>query len=253
MKHGKSKSINEGIYILYLYPYRYGTFLMLRIINESFFLLLALSLGVYTFRYMNIFHKIFFLQLFVYILFDIMANIVLIIQKTNNGILNNQWVYNLYMPIETGLLTWAVYEYFKSAKAKILLSIGYTVFMIVFVMEICIKGMRVLSNHAYFAESILLLIIFLLVLNSQFNQKSISWKKSSEVWISFGVVLYFTGVIPYFSLIHYLQESHPTTNLSLYYIIVEGLSDLRYLLLAYGFWLVRRNVLSKISGLNGRP
>ncbi len=204
-------------------------------------------MGIYSFRYMNFIYKIFFLQLVTYILFDILANMILLFPKVNN---HNQWVYNLAMPIETGFLSWAALEYFKKNKARFFIWIGYCLFLIAFLIEMFVKGGAVFSNHGYIVESGLLLILFLFVLYSEFTRKSVSWKRSPDIWISLGIVLYFGGVIPYLSLIHYLQESHPTMNRYLFNFIIIGLSNVRYLLLAVGFWLVRRNVLSKITGLN---
>ncbi len=46
--------------------------------------------------------------------------------------LNDQWVYNLSMPLEAGFLTWAAFEYFKDAKGKIWIWAGYLIFLSVF-------------------------------------------------------------------------------------------------------------------------
>jgi len=163
---------------------------------------------------------------------------------------DDQWVYNLYMPVEAGLLSWAAFEYFKTNKRRFLIWVGYLIFLIAFVVEVSIKGIQIFSNHGYIAESALLLIIYLLLLYDYFTKQNTNWKSSPDVWISLGIVLYFGGVVPYLSLMQYLQSSHPKINLFLFYFIIEGLANVRYLLLALGFWFVRRNVLSKISGFN---
>jgi hypothetical protein len=220
---------------------------MLRIIYESLVLIVAFSMGLYAFRYMNLIYRIFFFQLLTYILIYILSFMVQLFPKMHN---QNQWVYNLAMPLETGFLSWAAYEYFKSSKARILIWIGLTLFLIAFFTEIFFKGISVLSNHGFIVESGLALVLYLFVLNSQFTGKNHNWKRSPDIWISLGLVLYFAGVVPYFSLIHYLQISHPRINLFLFNFIIIGLSNVRYLFLAVGFWFVRRNVLSKITGLN---
>ncbi len=224
---------------------------MLQIIYESFVLLVAFGMGLYTLRYMGIIYRIFFVQLLFYILIYILGEVVVIIERANKMPLTNQWVYNIDMPVETGMLTWAGYEYFNRSKAKLLLGIGYAIFLVIFISEIIIKGIGVLSNHASVAQSLLLVITYLLVLYSEFTKQNMKWKRSPEVWISFGLVLYFAGVVPYFSLIHYLQEHNSKINLLLFNITIIVLSNIRYLLLAVGFWFVRKNVLSKITGLNG--
>ena len=92
-------------------------------------------------------------------------------------------------------------------------------------------------------------MLFLLVLYVQFTKGDSNWTRSPIVWISLGIILYFGGAVPYLSLMHYLQ-SNPKINLLLFRIIIDVLANIRYLLLALGFWFVRRNVLSKIQGIN---
>jgi len=216
---------------------------MVSIIDESLTLIVAFSIGVYAFRYMNLLYRIFLYQLLAYILIFILANVVRLILSQNNLPINNQWVYNLSMPIETGLLTWAVYEYFKASKGKIWIWIGYLIFITILVTELSIKGIWILSNHGYIAENILLLVLYLLVLYAHFTKQNGNWQRSPELWICLGIVLYCGGVVPYFSLINYLQVSYPKVNSFLYYFIIDGLATLRYLLLALGFWFVRSNAI----------
>ncbi|HXB13731.1 MAG TPA: hypothetical protein VNZ45_17210, partial [Bacteroidia bacterium] len=102
---------------------------MIQIIDESLTLVIALSIGIYAFRYMNILHRIFFFQLLGYVLIYILTYAVNIIQRANNLTPNNLWVFNLSMPLETGFLTSAVYEYFKNTKLKIWIWIGYLGFL----------------------------------------------------------------------------------------------------------------------------
>jgi hypothetical protein len=224
---------------------------MLKLISELTGILIALVSGIYSFRYMKLEYRIFFFQLLAYILIYILANAVMIIQEKNKVTINNQWVYNLAMPIETGFLAWAACEYFKSSKAVLLICIGVGIFFIAFLTELFLTGASVFSNHGYIIESGLLLVLYLFVLYSQLTKQTGNRKRSPEVWISIGIVLYFGGGVPYLSLIHYLEKGHPQINLLLYRFIIEGLSNVRYILLGVGFWFVRRNVLSKISGLNG--
>ncbi len=214
---------------------------MLSILEESLTLFLAFTLGVYSFRYMNLLYRIFFYQLLAYILIYILTFVVNLVQQSHNLAINNQWVFNLSMPLEAGFLTWAGYEYFKGLKGKIWIWIGYLVFLSVFISELTIKGVMVFSNHGYIAESILLLVLYLLIMYSHFTKHNSNWLRTPELWICFGIVLYFGGVVPYLSLINYLRDSYPKINAFLYYFIIDGLATFRYLLLALGFWFVRSN------------
>jgi hypothetical protein len=225
---------------------------MVRIIDESFTLIFALGIGIYAFRSMNLFYRIFFYQLLAYILIYILSHVTNIILLARNMPQDNQWVFNVSMPMEAGILTWAAYEYFKNTRGKIWIWIGYAAFLVVLITEISIKGIWIFSNHGCIAESALLLILYLLILYSHFTSQNSTWKRSPELWICLGIVLFYGGVVPYFSLMHYLQASYPKVNAFLYYFIIDGLATLRYVLLAVGFWFVRRNALQTalLSGNN---
>lgn len=217
---------------------------MLRLVNELTGVTIAFAIGLYAYRYMNLFYRIFFFQLFAFILIYCLARLIETIEISDNIHPDTQWVYNLSMPFETGLLTWAAYEYFKTNKRKFLILIGYAIFLAVFISELFIKGIRTFSNHGYIAESILLLILYLSLLYTQFTKGS-PWKHTPKLWISLGIVLFFGGVVPYLSLMQYLQNTHPKLNSFLYYFIIDGLENVRYLLLAVGFWIVYRNTVIK--------
>lgn len=224
---------------------------MLKTILESLHLIIALCMGIFVFRYLNPFQRIFFFQLLSSSIVFIWGNVINFISNTYSLHLSNHWLYNLYMPIEAGLLVFAAFEYFRTNRWKYLIGLGYVAFLSAFITEISINGLNTFSNHGYIAESALLLLLFLLVLYIHFTKGDNDWKSSPTTWISLGIVLYFGGAVPYLSFMQYLQISHPKINLFLFYFIIEGLANVRYLLLALGFWFVRRNVLSKIHGING--
>lgn len=220
---------------------------MFRVINELIGITLALVSGIYAFQYMNLASKLFFLQLITYIIVYILSFVVQHIPSMQH---HNHWIYNLYMPIETGLLTWGGYEYFKSTREKFLVWIGYFIFLGILISEIIIKGLFVLSNHGYIAEGILMVVLYLSVIYMQLTSQNNTWKRSPEFWISLGIVLYFGGDIPYLSLMDYLQQYYPKINLYLYRFINIGLSNLRYLFLAIAFWLIRQNAIAKTPIVN---
>jgi hypothetical protein len=215
---------------------------MVELVNNVSGLAIALLLGLFSFRYMNFLYRIYFFQLVSYCVIFGMSYAV-----QNNSNHNNQWLFNLSMPIETGLLSWAAYVYFATDKKKYLVWIGYMVFLAIIISEMLIKGISVFFNYGYIAESGLLVLIYLLVLYSHFIKQNLGWSSSPEIWISIGIVLYFGGVVPYLSLMRYLEQSHHHYSKLLYDFIIEGLCTIRYLLLAVGFWLVRRNALAKFK------
>ncbi len=217
---------------------------ILRILHELAGLIIALAFGMYALKYMNLIYSIFFFQLLTYLLIIILSYIAELIPNMNH---NNQWVYNLAMPVEAGFLCMAGYEYFRTDRKKWLVWGGYFIFLGVFLFEIIIKGPLVFSNHGYVAEGILLVVLYLSVMYVQLTTQNNTWRTSPEVWISLGIVIYFSGVVPYFSLFNYLQLYYPKINLYLFRFVNIELSNVRYVLLAVGFWLIRRNAISKTT------
>lgn len=220
------------------------------IIRELSSVFLSFCIGVYVYRYMNSMQRIIFFQTLSYIVIYTLSFIVTMTQSYYKIPLNNQWVYNLSIPIETFFLTWAASIYFTRQRQKNLIWIGFAIFFSIYLIEIIIKGINVLSNHGYTAGSILILIIYLFILYSCFIEEYSNWKYSPDVWICLGIILYFGGSIPYFSLLSYLEKNALKTGLFLYQFIVEGLANLRYIMLAVGFWLIRRNALLKSAKAN---
>ena len=212
--------------------------------------ILSFCVGLYVYKSMNTMQRILFFQAFSYMLIYIVSFIVTALQSHYKTPLNNQWVYNLSMPIETFFLTWAASAHFTEHRQKILIWIGFILFFSIYIVQIIIKGINVFSTQGYIAESILMLIIYLFILYSCFIEEYSNWKYSPGVWICFGIILYFGGSIPYLSLLSYLENNASKTGSFLYHFIVEGLANLRYIMLAIGFWLIRRNALLKSAIAN---
>jgi hypothetical protein len=220
---------------------------MIKILNEFTGVTIAFILGLYALKYLNLLYRIFFFQSLSYLILLLLSYAVQYIPNMQH---RNEWLFNLYMPIETGLLTWGFYEYFKAKKEKYIAWIGYAIFLILLITELSIKGIRDFSNHGYIAECFLIVMAYMAVIYVVLTNQNTMWRYLPELWISIGLVFYFGGAMPYLSLIRYIQESHPKINVFLFRFITVGLANLRYLLLALGFWLIRRNALKKPASSN---
>ncbi|HTA82402.1 MAG TPA: hypothetical protein VK783_05710 [Bacteroidia bacterium] len=217
---------------------------MIKILNEFTGVTIALLAGIYTFKYMNLLYRIFFFQSLSYLLILLLSYAVQSIPRMQH---RNEWLFNSYMPIETGLLTWCGYEFFRHRKEKIVIWIGYAIFLILLLCELFIKGIWEFSNHGYIAESFLIVMVYLGIIYFLLTNQNKTWKHSPELWIALGLILYFGCTLPYLSLLKYLEVSYPKANIYLFRLITVGLANLRYLLLAYGFWLMRGNALKKTT------
>lgn|GEM_PF-3253327 len=221
---------------------------MIRLTYEISGILVALLMGLYAFRYLTSLYKFFFYQLIAYILTYMLSYVVLAFPSINLYPGSNQWLFNLDMPIETGLLVWPVYLYYKSSRERLLILLGYLIFLGILLSEIIVEGLRVFANYGAVAESILLLILYLIVAYSQFRWENNPWKSAPLIWVSVGILIYFVGTVPYLSLMHFLNLHYRILSYYLYNVITVGLSNLRYIMLAIGFWFIRHNAQS--SGIN---
>jgi hypothetical protein len=218
--------------------------MIIKIVNEFTGVTVAFLVGIYALKYMNLLYRVFFFQSLSYLLILLLSYVVQFIHNMQH---RNEWLFNLYMPIETGLLTWCGYEFFRQRKEKIVLWIGYAVFLILLLCELFIKGIWEFSNHGYIAESYLIVILYLAIIYFLLTNQNKTWRYSPEFWIALGLILYFGGALPYLSLLKYLEISYPKINIYLFRFITVGLANLRYFLLAYSFWLIRHNSLKKTA------
>src|SRR6185312_943475 len=178
---------------------------MIRLTYEISGILVALLMGLYAFRYLTSLYKFFFYQLIAYILTYMLSYVVLAFPSINLYPGSNQWLFNLDMPIETGLLVWPVYLYYKSSRERLLILLGYLIFLGILLSEIIVEGLRVFANYGAVAESILLLILYLIVAYSQFRWENNPWKSAPLIWVSVCILIYFVGTVPYLSLMHFLN------------------------------------------------
>ena len=116
---------------------------MLQLLIESLHLFIALGFGIYAYRYMNFLYRIFFYQLLFSILICIIGGVINYISNIHHEPPNNHWLFNLYIPIEAGLLTFAAFEYFKTNRWKYLIGLGYVAFLCVFITELSINGLNI--------------------------------------------------------------------------------------------------------------
>jgi hypothetical protein len=230
-----------------IYSHKYN---MLQVLNESLSLLLVFIVGAFAFHYMDLFGRILFYQLAIWIEFYLLSYIVTSYQLQQGTEQNNLWVMNASVFIEIIFLARAGYELMKTPKKKYLLVCAICLFVIMFAIEIGYKGVDVFANYSYIFGSLLLVITFSFALYIQMGKGSPVPKTSPEMWMCLGILLYFTCGIPYLSLVNYLNANHPGVSTFLFHLINDGLANIRYLLLAVGFWLIRRNAVLLKSRLN---
>ncbi len=73
---------------------------MLQFIGNVFFISLALCIGIYVYRYMDMFYRLIFFQILIYAVVFTLSYVIMITSKQPQ----TQWLYNIHMFLETGLL-----------------------------------------------------------------------------------------------------------------------------------------------------
>lgn len=210
---------------------------MFDLLKDSFFHFVALALGFRTFRYHTPFFRILFYQI-------IVAGIILAVsfipleftEKLGIQSNNNLWAFNLYILIESILLSIALRLLIKGRSPKIYWITGISFVLLILFVQCYNSGIGKFYNYAAMAEGIYIVSLLLII----FFQNSVSEEPDGqsriEFWPMLGLLVYFAGYSPYMGMFNYLNENHAELSSQLYYIFVIGLSQVRYLLLVIGFW-----------------
>ena len=222
---------------------------MLQFIYESFSLFIALSAGIYAYRYMSSFARTLFFQLLVWIFFYLVSYLITLYQIQSQLVQNNQWIFNIYIILETLLLSIASYRYLQDAGSKYLAFTLYGLFLLVMLAQLSMAGYSGFANYGVAIAGILVTILYTLILYRQFTVDTSSKIRTPEIWAGIGLVIYFACDVPYFSLFSYLNTYHLKLSSFLFHVITDVLANIRYLLLAVTFWLIgRKAVTAKIKG-----
>lgn len=150
---------------------------------------------------------------------------------------SNSWLYNCYMIFDFGLLAATAY-YFRPSKSTLncitvasfffLLSWGYTFFS---------TGISLFFVNVYMIISILILIVYIWLLYYQAMECKHSLIKSPGFWACTGIIVFYACNAPFFSIMNLLNDKAKQSTL--HYLITTVLNNIRYLLLAYSFCLIR--------------
>ena len=118
----------------------------------------------------------------------------------------------------------------------------YIFYLLTFMAQLYFNGFQTFANYAFAAAGLILSIIYGSILFLEFRTKQ-KWQSSPVIWMSAGLVLFFACNIPYFSLFNYLNKYYLPESRFLFNFITDVLANIRYLLLAVSFYLLRRNFL----------
>lgn len=154
------------------------------------------------------------------------------------GYHNNQFFFNLYMPLEFLLMLFAVRANLGK-HFRLFATISILIFAVSWILALSINGIHQFANQALIVYGILLTIAYFLVLLRNV-QEDRSLYTTGIYFISVSVILYYCCTIPHFGLIHYLE--HSESRMAGNY-LNSALNCLRYLFTTVGLVFLSRPVI----------
>lgn len=220
---------------------------MLTLLTEISCISLAIFFGILAFRKLDRFFQILLLQVVIWSLFYALSHGVTIYQQEHHLPIDNQWLMNIHLIVETGLLLTAAWFVLPEMLRTVLTIGAFSLFLFAFGIQVRSQGFGTYLNYADVAACIGITLVFSMVLYTFGQRNGSPFWTSPEKWACLGILLYFACSVPYVSMMHYLETNNPEVNTFLYYLISGVLANTRYLLLALACWMIYRNAKKQTS------
>lgn len=211
---------------------------LLKLVNDSLVPAMALVAGGLAFRRFTGFQRWMYLQLAVSFVFLVASYAVLIMQKRSGLQPNNHLVFNLHLPAEALLLCVAAQGRLAPGRLKWLAWWGFMVIAAVYFSGLIRLGIQTYAYHADAAACMVYCLLFGVVVARAFHEP-LAWWRNPDVYIGAGVFIYAACSVPYITAFGFLQNHYPRVSELLFHLVSDVLANLRYLLLAIGFWLIK--------------
>jgi hypothetical protein len=211
-------------------------------IYELLSVVLAFAVGIKSYRYFSKNHKILFWQLVSWLVIYLIAYGITKYQKYHDIPRNNHWIFNINILIECTFLFVAAYATRAAVRFRLTFAALYILFVIVYVLLMMVMGIQTFNIYAFLAESVTISLMYILLLYTFFHHHRSSTRPVADIVMCSGITLYFLCIVPYISMMDYLNKHHLATSKLLFSLITDGLANLRYLLLAAGFFLIYKKL-----------
>ena len=152
--------------------------------------------------------------------------------------LPNHTIYNLYMILEFGALSWLVMNVPRPSKqGRTLAKGGALLFLISLIWQISASELNVFFHTSLMVGGSLLAFQAILALHRLAEEQPVNWR-SPELWILASMVLYFLSATPVLAAVMYFTGSD--LSLALFLLdLNDGLFVARYALVALGLAMTR--------------
>lgn len=199
---------------------------------------LAVLAGAIRYQRMDRSTRSVFFQVFAYMVVLTLVKQVMAYQRMNNLDLNTNIVYNIYLPLETFFLIQAAFFRFENKLFKMFLFTASALFITSFCIELFYKSPLQYCNYTDTFANITLSLVFGVLLFQEFRKEAFVWSSASFIWIVLGVFLFSASTATYMSIFDYLNRINPEMNRTVYRILFGVTANLKYALIALGFWLI---------------
>lgn len=208
---------------------------MLTIFTEITCILSALIFGILAFRKSTSFFRTLFWQVVIWSLFYTASHVITLWQQAHHLPIDNQWLMNIHLILETGLLLAAARFILPASISNTFFIGGTVIVLIVASIQGSLIGFDNYLNLTDVAACLIISICYFTVFFHLHQQETTKAWLSPEKLVCVGILLYYVCSIPYVSMMHFL-DSFPKMNTFLYHLISDVLANVRYLLLAIAFY-----------------
>jgi hypothetical protein len=218
---------------------------MLQLFIEILSPFAALVTGTFAYRSMNSFFRLLYWQLITWIVCYLAGYAVTMWQASQGKPADNQWIMNMHILLESGLLIMAARVAFPWNTLKKLALGAYGLFLVVFIYLWSRRGISVYLHYADVTACILITLFYLGLLFRFNRYRPLTGNYFSEKLVCTGILLYFACSVPYVVCMDYLRRHDPGLNKVLYHVINDLLANMRYVTLAVAFWRIGRTSISQ--------
>lgn len=193
--------------------------------------ILAFLIGLYVHKYHKSLKILVALLAFgLFIEFIVEINII-------TGLLSEEFIYNLYIPVEYFLFAFFFHSINDQKYIRKSIIWSFPLFLAIIIMLSEFKEVSVikLSNHIYIFSGILIIVWSLWTLFIIKPIVGMKFGKHPLFWICTGLIIFYSGSIPFNAMYNYLKETDKNSFDLLSKIIQKGLNIFLYTSIITGF------------------
>jgi len=204
---------------------------------DYIFQIIGLILGIFVFKQINWSYRLICFQLFISLCIDLIADW----SGRNYG--SNYLVYNIYMPLEVLMLSFAGILSINRSEWKLRFTNILYLYSIITVFVFIFSSIRVFNTNLLIFGFIILGSLNLYLIIDPDGIKSI--KRNPMMIISIAHILYFCAVTPLFVSRTYMLDKYPEMTNELYQLVNRSLMLVRYFLISIAMIIVLINARTR--------